>query len=78
MNEIRRSLTGYEEIYDITNTGRIIIKRNNKARHRKGNEFGFKYVHLMKNGNRELFKTFELWKREFGKDHNENEYIGMK
>ncbi|ANC77201.1 3-ketosteroid-delta-1-dehydrogenase [Fictibacillus phosphorivorans] len=78
VSEIRRSITGYEEQYDITSTGRIIIKRTNRARHSKGNEYGYKYVHLIKNGERKLYNTFELWHREFGKYYNESQYKGLK
>jgi hypothetical protein len=75
MEEERRSIKGFEELYDITRSGRIIIKRNNRARHRKGNEYGYANVHLHKKGERELFKTFVLWKNAF--DEAEiNEYKG--
>jgi hypothetical protein len=49
-----------EELYDITSSGRIIIKRNNMARHREGNEFGYANVHLNKNGVRSLKKVILL------------------
>lgn len=75
MEEERRSIAGYEEIYDITRSGRIIIIRNNSARHRKGDEYGYANVHLNKNGQRKLFKTFKLWEKAFG-DVDKSEYKG--
>ncbi|NNU90271.1 3-ketosteroid-delta-1-dehydrogenase [Anoxybacillus sp. CHMUD] len=77
MEEERRSIKGYEELYDITRSGRIIIKRNNRVRHREGNEYGYVNVHLHKNGTRKLYKTFELWKEAFP-DADISEYKGMK
>lgn len=77
MEEERRGIKGYEELYDITRSGRIIIKRNNRVRHREGNEYGYANVHLHKNGKRVLCKTFDLWKEVFG-DANVSEYKGMK
>lgn len=77
MEEERRSVSGYEELYDITRSGRVLIKRNNRVRHRNGDEYGFVNVHLNKNGNRTLFKTFDLWRRAFP-DADLSEYKGLK
>jgi hypothetical protein len=77
MNEERRSIKGYEEQYDITRSGRIMSKRNNRVRHREGDEYGYVYVHLSKNGVRTLYRTFELWKIAYP-DVNIDEYKGMK
>ncbi|MFD2610831.1 NUMOD4 domain-containing protein [Paenibacillus gansuensis] len=76
MIEERRSIKGYEGIYDITRSGRIISVRNNRVRHRSGNEYGFANVHLNKNGERRLCKTFQLWKESFS-DIDPNVYKGM-
>lgn len=65
MEEERRGIKGYEELYDITRSGRIIIKRNNQVRHKEGDEYGYKYVHLHNKGERKLYKTFELWKAAY-------------
>ncbi|MHC0037896.1 3-ketosteroid-delta-1-dehydrogenase [Pseudoneobacillus sp. C159] len=67
----------YGDLYDITRSGRIIIKRNNRVRHRNGDEYGYANVHLTKNGERMLFKTFEIWKATFH-DADLNEYKGQK
>ncbi|RSD27629.1 3-ketosteroid-delta-1-dehydrogenase [Mesobacillus subterraneus] len=77
MEEERRSIQGYEELYDITRSGKIIIKKNNRARHREGNEYGYANVHLNKNGGRTLYKTFDIWKKAFP-DANVSEYKGKK
>jgi hypothetical protein len=76
--EEKRSIGGYEDIYDITRSGRIIIVSNKSVRHRAGNEYGYKNVHLHKNGERKLHKTFELWKQAFGKDADNYEYMGER
>jgi hypothetical protein len=77
VEEEKRSIIGYEELYHMTRSGRIIIKRNNRARHREGNEYGYANVHLNKNGVRTLYKTLELWKTAFP-DADLSEYKGMK
>jgi hypothetical protein len=83
MEEERRSVKvqGYGDMYgdkyDITKSGRIIINKNNRARHRSGNEYGYANVHLHKDGERRLFKTFDIWKATFS-DADESEYKGMK
>lgn len=65
MEEERGSIEGYKEQYDITRSGRIIIKRNNRVRHRDGDEYGFANVHLNKKGVRKLYKTIDIWKAAF-------------
>lgn len=76
MTEERRSIKGYEGIYDITRSGRIISIRNNRVRHRSGNEYGYANIHLHKNGGRKLCKTFQLWKFAFD-EINPSEYKGL-
>lgn len=46
-------------------------------RHRSGNEYGYANVHLNKNGERELCKTFLLWKQAF-EGVDPSEYKGMQ
>ncbi|PFX87310.1 3-ketosteroid-delta-1-dehydrogenase [Bacillus toyonensis] len=75
--EERRSVKGYEEQYDITRSGRIISKKNNQFRHKKGDEYGYKHVHLHKNGTRKLCKTFDVWRDVF-RDADISEYKGIK
>lgn len=75
MNEESRPIPGYEGIYEMTCSGRIISKRTNCYRHRNGDEYGFEKVHLNKNGERILFRTFDLWKKTFP-EINPKEYKG--
>lgn len=80
MNEERKSVKakGYEHLYDVSRSGRIINKKTNIVKKLYGNEYGFENVHLFKNGKRELFKTFELWEEVYGEVALESEYKGMK
>lgn len=77
MDEEVRGIKGYEDIYDMTRSGRIIIKKTGKARQSYGSEYGYVNVHLHKNGERELRKTFDLWKCAFP-DVPEHDYKGMR
>ncbi|PFN68718.1 3-ketosteroid-delta-1-dehydrogenase [Bacillus cereus] len=77
MIEEKRSIKGYEEQYDVTRSGRIIIKKTNQVRYKKGDEYGYAQVHLHKNGNRTLCRTFEIWKQAFP-DADISEYKGVK
>lgn len=79
MNEERKSVKakGYEQLYDVSRSGRIINKKTNIAK-KYGNEYGFANVHLYKDGKRELFKTYDLWKEVYGEVALESEYKGMK
>lgn len=77
MEEEYKVIEGYEGIYEITRSGRIISIQTGKVRHRNGDEYGYTNVHLHKNGERELAKTFVLWKRAFP-DVSPSEYKGLK
>ncbi|WP_336770027.1 3-ketosteroid-delta-1-dehydrogenase [Bacillus bombysepticus] len=77
MAEERRSIKNYEDIYEMTRSGKIIAKRNGNEKVKKGDPYGFKRVHLYKNGDRNLFNTFELWKETF-KEADESEFQGTK
>lgn len=68
----------YAHLYMISLSGRIIAKKNGYVRVAKGSPYNFTYVHLCKNGKRELFKTFDLWKDAFGHDYDESNYKGLK
>ncbi|WP_342480384.1 NUMOD4 domain-containing protein [Paenibacillus sp. FSL L8-0340] len=78
MEEERKDVEGYEEIYEITRSGRIISIKTGKARHRNGDAYGYANVHLHKNGDRELAKTFELWKHAAFPEASQAEYKGRK
>lgn len=79
-NELIRSVraNGFEDLYFISLSGKVISKKNGYVRVAKGDPYNFTYVHLCKNGERELFKTFDLWKAAFGHDYNSSEYKGRK
>ncbi|WP_342480421.1 3-ketosteroid-delta-1-dehydrogenase [Paenibacillus sp. FSL L8-0340] len=77
MIEETRGIKSYEDVYDITRSGRIISKKTGRVWHRNGDEYGYANVHLVKNGERTLRKTFELWKCAFH-DAAEHEYKGER
>ncbi|GAB6461305.1 hypothetical protein bcgnr5390_61150 [Bacillus luti] len=77
MAEERRNIKNYEEIYEMTRSGKIIAKRNGNAKVKKGDPYGFKRVHLYKDGGRKVYNTFELWQDTF-KDADESEFRGSK
>lgn len=77
MEDESRSIEGYKELYSITRSGKIFTKRRNCFLQRNGDPYGFAYVHLSINGERRLYKTYNLWKRAF-KEVDEKEYRGMK
>jgi hypothetical protein len=76
LKEESKGIKGYEEIYDITRSGRIVVKRNNSVRHRNGDEYGYTYVDLHKYGDRKRSKTFDLWKEVWLPVADINEYKG--
>lgn len=44
----------------MTRSGKIIAKRNGREKVKKGDPYGYKLVHLCKEGGRKLYNTFEL------------------
>ncbi|EEL60380.1 Transcriptional regulator, XRE [Bacillus cereus Rock4-18] len=44
----------------MTRSGKIIAKRNGHEKVKKGDPYGYKLVHLCKEGERKLYNTFEL------------------
>ncbi|MDU1846404.1 MAG: hypothetical protein E6778_12760 [Niallia nealsonii] len=75
MTEEHRPIEDYEDLYAVTKTGRIINLKNNSAKVYCGDEYGFPKVHLYRNGSREPFNVFELWKKAFP-ELNRNEFKG--
>lgn len=66
MQERRKSITGYEGLYEITETGKIITLRAQRPMVRCKDEYGFHVVHLTdKEGNRKLHNVFTLWEKAF-------------
>ncbi|MEC0245652.1 NUMOD4 domain-containing protein [Paenibacillus chitinolyticus] len=75
-NEISADIIGYEGLYRITESGRIYSVRRKKFMSRNNDQYGFKYVHLSKKGERKLYLTLELWEQAF--NHlQEGYYKGM-
>lgn len=66
MNEERKEIPGYEGLYEITQTGRVISLRQNRPLTRCNDEYGF---HIVKLTNHERkaknHNVFDLWKEAF-------------
>ncbi|MYL47273.1 3-ketosteroid-delta-1-dehydrogenase [Virgibacillus halodenitrificans] len=79
-DEIRKSVKakGFEDLYDVTQSGRIIAKKTNHVKVFNGDPYNFANVHLYKDGERELFKTYDLWKEVFGGEFADSEYKGKR
>jgi hypothetical protein len=65
LDEQSRAIAGYEELYEITESGRIITVRENRALARCNDEYGFHIVRLTKEGTASNHNVFELWKQAF-------------
>lgn len=64
--EERRSIPGYERIYEMTCTGRIYSHRSNRFLVCCGDQYGFHIVSLWdKNGKRNNLNVFKLWQDTF-------------
>lgn len=76
MQEIRKEIEGYEGLYEITKTGRIISVRNQRAMVRCKDEYGFHIVKLTNNnGESKNCNLFKLWKVAFSDSEN-SEFMG--
>ncbi|UPW82623.1 NUMOD4 domain-containing protein [Lysinibacillus sp. Ag94] len=64
-DEERRAISGYEGLYDITASGRIITVRENRPLARCNDEYGFHIVRLTKEGTASSHNVFELWKQAY-------------
>ena len=65
INEERRAISGYEGLYDVTASGRIITVHGNRPLARCNDEYGFHIVRLTKEGTASSHNVFELWKQAF-------------
>lgn len=65
LEEESRAITGYEELYEITTSGRVISVREHRAMARCNDEYGFHIVRLSKDGAASNHNVFELWKKAF-------------
>ncbi|MGE7953210.1 3-ketosteroid-delta-1-dehydrogenase [Lysinibacillus xylanilyticus] len=64
-DEERRAISGYEDLYDVTASGRIITVRENRPLARCNDEYGFHIVRLTKDGSASSHNVFELWKQAY-------------
>ncbi|MGE7915893.1 NUMOD4 domain-containing protein [Lysinibacillus xylanilyticus] len=64
-DEERRAISGYEGLYDVTASGRIITVRDNRPLTRCNDEYGFHIVRLTKDGSASSHNVFELWKQVY-------------
>jgi hypothetical protein len=65
MLEESRGIKGYEDLYEITRTGRVISRRQQRPMTRCGDEYGFHIVKLTKAGISINHNVFDLWKQSF-------------
>ncbi|OXS74055.1 3-ketosteroid-delta-1-dehydrogenase [Lysinibacillus sp. KCTC 33748] len=63
--EEKRAISGYEGLYEVTASGRIINVRVNRPLARCNDEYGFHIVRLTKEGTASSHNVFELWKQAF-------------
>ncbi|MFJ7915384.1 MULTISPECIES: NUMOD4 domain-containing protein [unclassified Lysinibacillus] len=64
-DEERRAISGYEGLYDVSASGRIITVRENRPLARCNDEYGFHIVRLTKEGTASSHNVFELWKQAY-------------
>ncbi len=64
-DEERRAISGYQGLYDVTASGRIITVRENRPLARCNDEYGFHIVRLTKEGTASSHNVFEIWKQAF-------------
>lgn len=65
MEEARKPIEGYENIDEISSSGKVYSLKRNRALARCGNEYGFHIVKLSKDGKAINHYVFELWKQAF-------------
>lgn len=65
LNEESRPISGYEGLYEITASGRILTVRENRPLVRCNDEYGFHIVRLTKEGTATSHNVFELWKQAY-------------
>lgn len=65
LHEEKRALSGFEGLYEITESGRIFTVRENRPLARCNDEYGFHIVRLTKDGVASNHNVFELWKQAY-------------
>jgi len=76
-HEERKSIQGYEGIYEVSRSGRIISLKEKRALTRCNDEYDFHIVKLYKNGESFSYNVLKLWEKEFSK-LNSNEFKGAQ
>jgi hypothetical protein len=69
--EVFKPINGYEELYDISETGKVYSHQSKRTLKRCGDEYGFHIVKLFNHN------VFELWRAAFPRV-NENEFIATR
>jgi len=64
--ELRKSVKGYEELYEVTESGKIYSLISHRYIARCNDEYGFHIVRLHKNGEAKDHNVFHIWKEAFG------------
>ncbi|WP_077618360.1 NUMOD4 domain-containing protein [Bacillus sinesaloumensis] len=77
VQEERKPIIGYENLYEITRSGKIFSVKRKRTMKRRGDEYGFHVVKLSKEGKATNHNVFELWQKHFP-DISESEYRGAK
>jgi hypothetical protein len=75
MDEERRAIAGYGDLYEITRSGRVFSKKANRMMKRCDDEYGFHIVKLSKNSKAINHNVFKLWKLAFP-EVDEGEFRG--
>ncbi|MEG0260502.1 MAG: 3-ketosteroid-delta-1-dehydrogenase [Lysinibacillus sp.] len=65
IDEETRSIEGFEGLYEITLSGRVITVREQRALARCQDEYGFHTVRLTKDGVTTSLNVFKLWENAF-------------
>ncbi|MED3962840.1 DUF1643 domain-containing protein [Niallia taxi] len=77
MEEVRKPIKGYENLYEITSSGKVFSLKRKRTLARCGDEYGFQNVKLLKDGKATYHNVFELWKQSFS-DLSESVFRGVK
>lgn len=77
MQEKRKMIKEYEELYEVTETGRIISLREQRPLARCKDEYGFHIVSLTnKKGHKKNHNVFELWQKAFPENQDRTSFKG--
>jgi hypothetical protein len=75
--EERKAIKGYENLYEISISGKIFSLKRKRTLTRRGDEYGFHIVKLSKEGKATTHYVFDLWKQAFP-DLSEIEFKGAR